>query len=101
MGRPRKKGRNVPPRVYFNHGRWFLRRDGKEIKLAGADATPNEVFGAWYALQNIKSPHTETLEWLCDEYLKSPQFKALAPATQRDYRICKTIVCETPLADGT
>jgi hypothetical protein len=95
MPRPRKKGRNVPPGVYFNKGRWFLRTDGREIRLAGADATLKQVWDAYAVLRKLGAPEGETLEWLCDQYLASSKFKKLAPATQRDYEICKKMICET------
>src|SRR5688500_5014651 len=98
MGRPRKKkDRTVPPHVYFNYGRWYLLRDGKEIKLAGADAKPEQVIAAWYVLTKPDVPDTGTLEWLCGKYVESPKFKKLAPATQRDYEICKKVICDTKL----
>ena len=83
MARPRKKGRNVPPGVYCNKGRWFLRADGHEIRLAGTDAKLPEVWDAYLALRKVQGPASHTLQWLCNEYLGSPQFKSLAPATQR------------------
>jgi integrase len=101
MARPRKKGRNVPPGVYFNYGRWFLRRDGKETRLAGADATVAEVWAAFFVLTKPDVPDSGTLEWLCDEYFKSTKFEKLTPATQRDYRICKKVICDTKLKDGS
>jgi hypothetical protein len=93
MGRPRKKNRSFPPGVYFNHDRWFLRRDGKETKLAGAAAKPQDVWNAYLALSKPKDSDNGTLEWLCDQYLESNKFQKLAPATQRDYLNCKEVIC--------
>src|SRR5688572_22028995 len=101
MSRPRQNGRNVPPGVYFNKGRWFLRADGRETRLAGANAPSKEVWDAYLVLRKIEPPESFTLERLCDEYLASPQLAKLAPATQRDYETCKKVVCTTPLKDGT
>lgn len=99
MGRPRKKNRVVPPGVYCNYGRWFLRRDGKETKLAPADAPVEQVWIAYVSLTKPKVQANDTLEWICDEYFKSAKFAKLAPATQRDYRLAKEAICDSLTED--
>jgi len=107
MARPRKKGRNVPPGVYFGKGRWYYRDGTGETKLADADATEKQVWDACVALRNgtsITAQHSAakagTLEWLCDEYLASPRFAKRAPSTRRDYENCKKSVCVRITKDG-
>lgn len=100
MPRPRKKNRNAPPGVYLNKGRWFLREAGKETKLAGGDAKLEQVWQAYLKLKQVDAPKQNSLEWLCDQYIASKRFESRAPSTQRDYKVCKKIICGTKLKSG-
>lgn len=111
MSRPRKKGRNVPPGVYFGKGRWYYREGGRETKLAGPGATEEHVWRAYFDLKNgtcttpQESPANPlakegTLEWLCNEYLASPRFAKRAPSTRRDYESCRKSICKSITKDG-
>ena len=100
MARPRLKGNNAPPGVYRNKGRWFLRADGREIKLAPDTAPLQQVWDAYLARKK-RVVTTGTLEWLCDQYLSSPEFSAKVRSTQIDYENCKRAICNAELKDGT
>ncbi len=111
MARPRKKGRNVPPGVYFGKGRWYYREGGRETKLAGEDATEKQVWETYLAFRsgtNITPQQSSakpvakvgTLEWLCNEYLASRRFAKGAPSTRRDYESCRKSICKSITKDG-
>lgn len=58
-------------------------RWGKAIRLADDSAPMSEVWKAW---EEIGSAPKDTVGWLLDLYLASPQFERLKPKTQKDYR---------------
>lgn len=87
MARPRKTNADnwMPPGVRFNGYYYILRSkltDGREVRLCGKTASRSQV---WACYETHKAPPTDTLEALCNDYMASPKFKALAGGTQKKY----------------
>ncbi|MCO6414049.1 MAG: tyrosine-type recombinase/integrase [Thiogranum sp.] len=87
VGRKRsKKNSHLPRHVYIDHGQVVYRPNRCEppVRLCAADA-PIEVILRALADHLATRASKHTLRWLCDKYLKSPKFKALAGETQDQY----------------
>lgn len=86
---------DLPQSVYWDRKSrvWytFVQVMGKPKwrKLAGADARLSAILAA---LEEINGVRTGTLEWLCDHFHGSPQYKALSDNTKRDYEAQLNIV---------
>ena len=104
-GRPRNRKRNVPPYTYFGKGRWYHReylgegKLGREIKLAGPDATDDEIWKSYLRIVGVKEG-AGTLSWLFDEYFASRYFARRAPRTQRTYKFQAEAIKAKKLRDG-
>lgn len=57
---------------------------GKEVVLASGDATQYEVLRAYHKVTKVQPKRT--LKWLSEEYMHSPQYLALSPRTQYQYK---------------
>jgi integrase len=58
-------------------------RWGKTIRLADDTVPMSELWSIW---EGLGSSPKDTIGWLFDLYLDSPQFAGLKPKTQKDYR---------------
>lgn len=87
MPRPRKrKMQDFPPGVYFAKGRYFVRHaDGKETKLAGADATRQQVWAAFLKVPQQDLSDRLTQRKLAQKFMASERFAKLTPGTKKDY----------------
>jgi len=91
------------PYTYFNRKKlkagwklyWRFRRDGIDTPLPGQPGEREfhdryaELMDAAEAreqTEKAKAADRHSFAWLCDRYLASVEFEALAPATQDDYR---------------
>jgi len=82
------------PRYVFHARRaywykpWLGRVDGKQkwgktIRLADDTVPMSELWAIW---EDIGNAPKDTVGWMFDLYLESPQFLRLKPKTQKDYR---------------
>lgn len=77
MGRNRKKSnQQLPKYVYINRGRYVYRPPGEKDLLIGkvSHLTVAEVWVKWNQLEN---PPDNTVNYIIDQYTKSPEFQAL------------------------
>ena len=85
--RGRRKPENawLPPNVYKDrYGyRYYTPLTGENIRLAKLDASQAQVWARYDALKN---PNPQVLDDVIEQYFQSPQFRGLAPTTQRDYQ---------------
>jgi integrase len=91
----RQKGRTV-------YKPYLGRQDGKVIwgtpvRLGPADMTVAEV---WAVYDQLHKKATDTLRWLLEEYNASPQFQALSPWTQKNYRGYLEVICRYKTKTG-
>lgn len=91
MARPRKQSTDnwMPPGVRFNGYSYILRSTltgGKQVRLCSQSATRAQV---WAVYETYTTRPDYSLATLCSEYLNSPQFFALRPNTQKQYRSCR------------
>ena len=92
MPRPRKTNTDnwMPPGVRSDGYRYIIRSTltgGKALRLCGKSATRAQV---WAAYELLAAPDVrDTLDVLCGEYIKSPQYISLSPHTQRQYTSCR------------
>lgn len=106
-GRPRKAAANLPAHIdgtkipagiYWDARRqhWYVRaensRGGASSKrVAGADARLSEL----HALAEERAGvDRSTLNWLCREFERSPQFAELSASTRKDYTYCRAVLCD-------
>ena len=85
MGRRRKNGANLPPRVYRrSSGRYqFKPLHGKSEIIAHKHASLDEVWAEWKKRTQVDGT---SLAYYADRYYESNWFLALKPRTQNDYR---------------
>lgn len=85
VGRKRKNGANLPPRVYRrSSGRYqFKPLHGASEIIAHKHATTQEVWDEWKKRTVVDGT---SLSYFAEEYYKSNWFMALKPRTQDDYR---------------
>lgn len=107
MPRPKKRGDEwLPAGVTRGKSSYVLRYyvEGKrrEIPLCPLDAPRSTVLKRYEDFRSVGTvAANDTLKWLCDQYLKSEQFKIKKPNTQRDYRLCYEQVVNAPLRNGS
>lgn len=102
-GRPRQYDPTIPAHVdqaKIPAGAYWDRRDrvwythmcegnkARRKRLAGASATLADLHRLIEELAQSSGPARGTIEWLQEKFTASDQWKALAPATQRDYAAC-------------
>ena len=85
MGRRRKNGANLPPRVYRrSSGRYqFKPLHGASEIIAHKHASLDEVWAEWKKRTQVDGT---SLAYYADRYYESNWFLALKPRTQNDYR---------------
>jgi hypothetical protein len=96
---------SIPAGVYWDasgKGRWFVfvDREGKlgRETIAGPTARLSDLHR--FSEEGKAGPSHGTVAWLLAKFHASSKFKKLAPATQRDYSVCRTIVEGFPTAIG-
>lgn len=97
--------RKIPATCYWNPtglGRWYIQTKDENGKLrnkriAGPDATLADLYRIieeWHGINR------NTLRWLSAEFEQSLQFVKLSASSQKDYRYCRSVVCEFPSKQG-
>ena len=82
---------------------WLGRVDGKQrwgktIRLADDTVPMSELWSIWEQLGNAPK---DTVRWMLDLYLGSPQFGRLKDKTQKDYRAAVEKICSKPVGSKT
>lgn len=108
-GRPRKfdpsipahiDQRKIPKGVYWDarYRFWYTKVNRSSLPIAKEKATLADLHTA---IERIHADGRGTLGWLMSAFEESNDFKALSPATQRDYRWCRSIVVAYQGKNGT
>jgi integrase len=108
MGRKRRRvHQGLPKYVYLKHKSYiyrpYLGRQngrtvwGEDVYLCGEGALPSEIHAAYERATNERK---DTLQWLLDAYLSSPQFKKLKTRTQEDYKSYRESITARPIRGG-
>lgn len=85
MGRPRKSGTWLPPRVYKGKSAFeFHPRSGGALRLGPLTATQSAVWAAYEHL--MAEQNGDTIKRLVYEFFESADFQDLSCTTQKDYR---------------
>ena len=82
---------------------WLGRVDGKQrwgktIRLADDTVPMSELWSIW---EQLGSAPKDTVRWMLDLYLGSPQFERLKDKTQKDYRAAVEKICSKPVGSKT
>lgn len=86
------------------HGnrRFYVRRKGKpKIRLRGRPGSTSFLKQYQAALDGPETTTSGTLAWLCEEYYRTPEFRALNRDTQNVRRAHLTSICQRALPNGT
>lgn len=113
-GRPRKPAPNFPKHLLQDlakiprgmiwapsgQGRWYVLEDvpggrPRKVTVAHADARLSDLHAI--AESRAGSSARGTVDFLSEQFQQSQVFRKLAPATQRDYRICAAILKARPI----
>ncbi len=93
----------LPNGIYWKRSRryWYVRlmKDGRAstLTVAGAGATLSEL----HAIAESRHESTKRdLDWLANEFTKSPHFLSLGAATQASYGYSRKAICELVLKSG-
>jgi integrase len=84
-------------------GRWIYRKGsgrkhrGKEIRFGNAQSTIAEI---WRFVENIESEGLGTFRAISNKFMKSNDWLALAPRTQKGYESLHKTICETKTRSG-
>lgn len=71
---------------------------GKVVRLADDSVPMSEL---WAIYEQIGQAPRDTVKWLLDLYLGSPQFAALKPKTQKEYTSAVSKLCSKPVGSCT
>ncbi|MCA9422928.1 MAG: hypothetical protein KC592_18055 [Nitrospira sp.] len=107
MAKKMRKNSDLPKYCYRKRD-WIIYREyrgfvdgksqfGPDIALARIGAPMSEI---WAAYERETGKATDTLNWLIDQYMQSPQFEDLAPKTQSEYKGYCNRILEYPTAQG-
>ena len=82
---------------------WLGRVDGKQrwgktIRLADDTVPMSELWSIW---EQLGSAPKDTVRWMLDLYLGSPQFGRLKDKTQKDYRAAVEKICGKQVGSKT
>lgn len=108
-GRPRKPSPTMPahidpaklPRGVFWDGsraRWYVKENGSTVRVGGADTLLSDLHRI---AESGNGVDRASMNWLCDEFARSPQHTKLSTSTQKDYAYCRGVLCTFALRDGS
>ncbi len=98
MPRPRHKSNaRLPQYVYADKNRYIYRPPGQPgTRLCARDAPASEIWRRYEDLIGTER-RSETVRWLCTQYLASDWFRRLAPRTRADYESSAGKICAFPV----